>query len=173
MYDINDRRSAVLEIQKYLRRISRVGNKIPCITPDGIYGDETKRCVSEFQKINSLPVSGVVDNTTFDLLYSKYLDALYIPDEPLFLLPDKLNEGVIKEGEESVLVAIIQDILESLRVIYSDLPENKNRGVFDSATAEGVEIIQKIHGLSENGIINEATLNAIVSDYNRFKNEDT
>jgi len=41
-----------------------------CRWVDGLYGPRTMRGVSAFQKANGLPVTGIADQTTLDLLYS-------------------------------------------------------------------------------------------------------
>ena len=53
------------QIQEQLARISRSYPAIPTITPDGIYGPETREAVERFQSIFGLPVTGVIDFRTW------------------------------------------------------------------------------------------------------------
>ena len=55
----------VRQIQEQLARISRSYLAIPTITPDGIYGPETREAVERFQSIFGLPVTGVIDFRTW------------------------------------------------------------------------------------------------------------
>ena len=55
----------VRQIQEQLARISRSYPAIPTITPDGIYGPETREAVERFQSIFGLPVTGVIDFRTW------------------------------------------------------------------------------------------------------------
>lgn len=57
--------SYVRTIQSQLNAIASVYTLIPKIAEDGIYGPKTKEAVTAFQKIFSLPQSGVVDYTTW------------------------------------------------------------------------------------------------------------
>lgn len=57
--------SKVLQLQKQLNRIAQVYSNIPTIAEDGIYGNDTARAVSAFQRIFDLPVSGVTDFPTW------------------------------------------------------------------------------------------------------------
>lgn len=57
--------SDVRTIQKQLNTIASVYTLIPKIAEDGIFGEKTKEAVIAFQKIFSLPQSGVVDYTTW------------------------------------------------------------------------------------------------------------
>lgn len=55
----------VRTIQSQLNTISSVYTLIPKIAEDGIFGERTKEAVTAFQKIFSLPQSGVVDYKTW------------------------------------------------------------------------------------------------------------
>lgn len=55
----------VYQIQKQLARIAKAYPAIPSIVPDGIYGPKTKEAVEKFQAVFGLPVSGVVDYSTW------------------------------------------------------------------------------------------------------------
>ena len=52
-------------IQEQLNAISKAYPAIPMIEADGIYGPKTAAAVAEFQKIFDLPVTGVVDYSTW------------------------------------------------------------------------------------------------------------
>ena len=55
----------VRQVQEQLVRISQVYTAIPAITPDGIYGPATRNAVEAFQSTFGLPVTGVIDYTTW------------------------------------------------------------------------------------------------------------
>ncbi len=57
--------SKVLQLQKQLNRIAQVYTNIPTVAEDGIYGNDTARAVSAFQRIFDLPISGVTDFPTW------------------------------------------------------------------------------------------------------------
>ena len=51
MYPLSDKVSAIREVQKFLHLISdKKGSTIPRVSIDGIYGEETRGAVSEFQR---------------------------------------------------------------------------------------------------------------------------
>ena len=77
MYNMNNKKDAVREIQKYLLEISESDNSgISRISVDGVFGDETKKAVCEFQSEQGLPPTGIVDRLTYDALYAAYKEAL-------------------------------------------------------------------------------------------------
>lgn len=55
----------VRQLQEQLNRIGRVYSSIPPLTVDGIYGQNTKNAVEQFQKIFDLPVTGITDYKTW------------------------------------------------------------------------------------------------------------
>ena len=55
----------VRQLQEQLNRIGRVYSSIPPLTVDGIYGQNTKNAVEQFQKIFNLPVTGITDYKTW------------------------------------------------------------------------------------------------------------
>lgn len=55
----------VRQMQEQLNRISQAYPALPSLTADGIYGENTRRAVADFQRIFGLPVTGVVDYPTW------------------------------------------------------------------------------------------------------------
>lgn len=63
--DIGASGPKVRQLQEQLDTIAEVYSAIPRITPDGIYGEQTKNAVSEFQSIFGLPQTGITDFRTW------------------------------------------------------------------------------------------------------------
>ena len=55
----------VQQIQNQLNRIAQNYPRIPTVTPDGIYGNGTAQAVRVFQEVFGLPVTGIVDFSTW------------------------------------------------------------------------------------------------------------
>lgn len=66
-YDLNIGASGnkVSQLQEQLNRIARTYSSIPSLTVDGIYGQQTKNAVEQFQRIFNLPTTGIVDYPTW------------------------------------------------------------------------------------------------------------
>lgn len=62
---LGSRGEKVRQMQSQLARISRAYPAIPTIAADGIYGPATEEAVEVFQSIFGLPVTGVVDYSTW------------------------------------------------------------------------------------------------------------
>lgn len=55
----------VRQMQEQLNQIARTYSSIPILTVDGIFGQQTRSAVEQFQRIFNLPVTGVVDYRTW------------------------------------------------------------------------------------------------------------
>ena len=55
--------------------------KYPSVIPDGIYGPDTMHAVTAFQRLNGISVNGVVDQVTWDAIFSQYEPALIRVDK--------------------------------------------------------------------------------------------
>ena len=72
----------VRSLQTMLRVIAENDSKIPSLIPDGIYGQETLNAVAAFQRIHSLPVTGIVDEATWESIAEEYDLALIQRGKP-------------------------------------------------------------------------------------------
>ena len=69
-------------LQVMLREISYCDHNIPCLIPDGIFGEETLEAVMRFQRQSGRPVTGRVDNGTWDAIVTAYYASLRITAPP-------------------------------------------------------------------------------------------
>ena len=57
----------IRSLQTMLRVIASVDSEEAHIIPDGIYGPQTMQAVSRFQRRHGIPVTGITDQTTWDV----------------------------------------------------------------------------------------------------------
>ena len=62
----------LLMMQHYLRYISRLVDSIPSVVPDNIYGRETIDSVMAFQEYFGLPITGIIDYPTWEMIVFVY-----------------------------------------------------------------------------------------------------
>ena len=128
-------RTAVMNIQRYLRSFSdgSEGTDVFSVPIDGIYDTRTKNALSEFQRLYSLPVTGITDKSTFDTLYIEYQKRL-IRDtrrsNPEFF-PVSPSDYETEFGEKSSFISILQFVLDELRISYDTIPAFEMNGTFD------------------------------------------
>ena len=165
-YQNDDRKAVVMHIQSLLRNLQIYENKPVTVPVDGIFGSKTTDAVKEFQLANGLLPTGAVDKSTYDLLYEKSLEADFAASEPLplFLFSNGQN---VSMGEKSDFVMILQIILNALTVSYDDFTPLELNGVFDRQTEAAVRRFQMRNGLFADGVVNKATWNSLVTNYNK------
>ncbi|MEX1377596.1 MAG: peptidoglycan-binding protein [Eubacteriales bacterium] len=107
----------------------------------GYFGTVTQKAVVAFQKSSYLKATGIVDQNTWDLLFSEYIvTALY---------PGTISENVVP----------MQARLSELGYYSFEIDGN-----YGSKTKEAVKYFQKVSGLTANGIADIETLELLYSD---------
>lgn len=71
--DIGSLGQKVRQLQEQLNLIGDYYNAIPALSTDGIYGERTAEAVREFQRINNMPQTGVVDFPTWYRISDRYV----------------------------------------------------------------------------------------------------
>ena len=163
-------RDDVYELQCNLRKLSLSGEDIPLLIPDGIYGDATAEAVKRFQGLCGLAETGVVDYETWLAAKDecRRVECALSPGLPIAAFPS--FDYSVCDGECSDTVMMIQLMLSALSVAYDcfyDVPQN---GIYDEDTVNCVLHFQKINRLPETGVVDKATWDALVKNYNVFAN---
>lgn len=169
-----NKREAITNLQRYLRRLSFEGLDGERLPVDGIFDRATENAVSEFQRTNGLSVTGVADKATWDAIFEKY--RRITEDERntrgLYLFPDSPSDYAVSAGDTLMLVRIIQMLLLELRSAYDVFEDITESGTYDSATAEGIREFQRINGLAVTGEVDRATWNRIVREYSNLNERE-
>ncbi len=156
----------VRELQGYLRMISRYKNSIPLVIIDGIYGEETKNAVKEFQRKNSLPVTGVVDEKTWDLIYLEYLQIAESTGKPVCIEAFPSSDFLLSPGAVGEEVYFLQLMLISLGNKFNNIPKLPLSGRYEKETIDAVKKFQEKSGRKANGQTDNLTWNEITRAYN-------
>ena len=155
MYVVNDKKSAIKEVQKFLYEIAQTEADISYVTIDGYYSEQTRLAVTEFQRLKSIEENGRVDKQTFDLLYSAYIDALNTKLSSDFGL-NSLNFP-LKMGDSGNDVSILNSILRELGTYYRELAVPYG-DFFSNDTEQAVNEMQRHLLLEESGTVSESFL---------------
>ncbi|MDF2948973.1 MAG: putative peptidoglycan-binding protein, partial [Sedimentibacter sp.] len=163
-----DIRPRVELLQYFLDVLSNFYNSIPSVAYTGIFDEQTRAAVIEFQKIMGLPMTGIVDMDTWNLLFSTILGIFNtIPPQEVYL-PFLRYPGTVYEkgqGIEHPGVFIIQEMLSYISLVIPTIPPINEQGVFGEETEKAVMAFQQIFGLEPTGIVDEATWNELVRIY--------
>ena len=167
MYHINDKSSAIRDIQRFLLAISQYNDYLPHISVDGIYNDELKYAVKEFQSFNRLPITGTVDSETFKLIYEAYTLTLLTEESK----KESLNSESfpLKIGDSGNDVAVLNSLLRELTQRYPDL-RSPMGDFFSLDTEYSVIMLQDIFNFEKSGIADEIFIKRLKNEVNAGKN---
>ncbi len=168
------KREAVREVQKYLLSLARAGMDVPRLRIDGVYGEETRQAVRLFQALMGIPVTGIVDLITWNILYSEYLESLEAngQSEGIFPFEEVITGQGVSAGFSGNIVYILQIMLETVAVYYDTLVNQTISGFFDALTEENLKRFQEINSLPPTGVLDKLTWNALSRAYNEALNRE-
>lgn len=155
----------IRSLQTMLRVIAEHDPNYVSLIPDGIYGAETVRAVSVFQRSHGLPVTGITDQTTWEAIVAAYEPAL-IQQDAAYPLNILLNPNqVIRKGERHPNLYLAQSILTVLSQIYRSIGLPSLNGLLDEATSDALASFQALSGLPMSGNLDKNTWKHLALQY--------
>ena len=154
----------IRSLQTMLRVIAEDDNSRPSVIPDGIYGPQTVRAITDLQRREGLPVTGETDQDTWDVIYGLYEPALIRMDaaQPLNIILDPGQ--VIQKGEAHPNIYLVQSILLVMSEAY-DSPAVTITGVLDSQTSIALSEFQRANSLPQTGELDKVTWKYLARHY--------
>ncbi len=139
-------------LQYILNLLSDYYSYVPRVTIDGVYGSKTQEAVKEFQRRQSLTPDGIVGPKTWQKLLVAYLsvEKFLSPDQRLPESP-LVPQIVLKIGDEGDDVKKLQELINNLSKVYTDIPSVTADGIYGSQTQAAVKKIQELFGLVPDG----------------------
>lgn len=155
----------IRSLQTMLRVLAEYDNRHETLIPDGIYGPATVSAVSRFQRLHGLPVTGVTDQATWELIVAEYEPALIHMDEaePLNIILDPRQ--VIRRGQRHPHIYLVQAILAVLEDAYKSIGPVSHNGILDEATFLAISNFQSLQGLPRTGQLDKRTWKALALHY--------
>lgn len=155
----------VRSLQTMLRVIAKSDPSMPTVVPDGIYGPSTMNAVSAFQRQCGLPVTGIVNQNTWEHIVLAYDEAIIQVGkaEPIKIL---LEPGqILKAGDSSPYIYLTQSMLTQLSHDHTVICQPGHSGVLDKDTAEALSGFQKLAGLDVTGNLDRKTWKHLVNQF--------
>ena len=141
-------------IQYYLQLIAGFNPAVPTPPVDGYFGESTTEAVRAFQQAYDLPVTGIVDGRTWNMMYDVYLGMINSADDDFFGTNTIPFPGVfLKFGSEGRNVEILQTYINAAHEIYPQIPQVEVDGVFGTDTRNAVYAAQAVFGLFISGVV--------------------
>lgn len=147
----------IRSLQTMLRIIAEDNTQLPTVVPDGIYGPSTMQAVSAFQRQYGLPVTGITDQATWDLIVSIYEPALVRigPAEPIEIIMEPGQ--VFRLGDSNAYIYLLQSILTQLSNDNPTISPPDHNGVLDDPTSQALAAFQLLAGLPPTGELDKIT----------------
>ena len=165
-YARDNNQENVMELQNYLRTIARFRKNLPLVVLDGIFGERTTEAVKEFQAQNGLPVTGVVDQETWERIYQEYLQVAAETAEPVCVQAYPSTDFTIGPGTTGEKVYFLQLMLIALGNQFHNIPSVALTGRYEDDTEGAVKKLQEKSGLPQTGKVDNFTWNSIARAYN-------
>lgn len=157
---------AVVQAQVMLNRISQNYPSIARINPvDGIFGEQTERSVLSFQRIFNLTPDGIIGPATWYQMVRLYTGVLGLAEldsegETFYANSWQAGED-LQAGSTGQSVRQLQYMLRVVSNYVSTVPQVAIDGIFGSRTEAAVIAYQRCAGLSQDGIVGQATWNSL------------
>lgn len=160
-------------------RLNRISDNYPSIpkiaTIDGIFAEDTEAAVVRFQEIFGLSPDGIVGNGTWyavNRIYNAVKRLNELDSEGIRLEEvTKQYPGMLSLGSNGLGVSNLQYLLTYLSRFYSSIVPANIDGIFGNQTRQSVVSAQNTFGLVEDGVVGEATWNAIYNAYRGIVDE--
>lgn len=155
----------IRSLQTMLRVLAEYDDRHETLIPDGIYGKATVSAVSKFQRLHGLPVTGITDQATWEMIVAEYEPALiFITEaEALNIVLDP-NE-VIRRGQRHPHVYLVQAMLAVLEDAYKSIGHVTHSGILDEPTSAALSSFQQLSGLPMTGHLDKRTWKALALHY--------
>lgn len=157
--------STVMEMQGYLRNISRYDSDIPTVIPDGIFGDETTESVKAFQRKHSIDETGRVNFETWNKLIEENRNAVFYFSDPVQTAPIRNEDLPLREGKETYLNYNLNLMLSHLGRNFANFDILEVTDVFSPQTTAQVRFFQKVTDVPLTGEVDKQTWNSLSQLY--------
>lgn len=163
----------VSSLQYMLRQLSFTYKFLPELAVDGVFGERTMEAVMRFQKAAGLPVTGTVDQATWNAIRNAWQAQQprtgYSRATRIFP-----SEGImVHEGETKEYLIVPQTMFNILAGHFEGIAPCEADGYNGPATADNIRWLQKAAGLPETGCLDTATWDALSHLYEIFVVQDT
>lgn len=155
----------IRSLQYMLNQLAIHNDVLTRLAVDGIFGERTLEAVMVFQRESHLPVTGVVDLTTWNAIRDAYVhvELMYGIPPALNVLPCGTYTAV--EGQECEVLRIVQAMFGSLNKVMSNFKPCQINCCNDGETYQNIREVQRLSGLPVTGTLNRSTWAYLVQLY--------
>ena len=163
----------VSSLQYMLGQLARTYKFLPRLVVDGVFGERTLEAVMRFQREAGLPVTGTVDQATWNAIRDSWLaqQARESYARAARMFP---SEGVqVREGETREYLIVPQTMFNILARQFEGITPCQADGSNGPVSADNIRWLQRAAGLPQTGCLDTATWDALSHLYEIFVVQDT
>ena len=155
----------VRSLQTMLRVIAEDDRSYLTVVPDGIYGPTTMNAVSTFQRKQGIPITGIVDQITWEMIASEYELAMIRigKAQPIEIIMDPGQ--VFRLGDVSPYIYLMQSMLTQLSNDHPSIEPPGHSGILDQLSSASLSSFQYLAGLPVTGELDKITWKHLVHQF--------
>lgn len=156
----------VRTVQYYLSIISYFNQNLAPVPLSGNFDSATVDAVERFQSYYGLPVTGIVDNSTWNTITRIYTETVAALPEGYQGENAKLYPGYfLSLGMRGDNIRDLQSYLSLIGRNIMEIPEIPVTGYFGEQTANAVSVFQRLYALPVSGAVGPLTWATIAREY--------
>lgn len=166
---IGDSGQGVLINQYLLNLISEYTPGLEPVEITGQFDGATEQLVRQFQERYGLPVTGRIDNDTFQTIYSQYVGIVESLPPPRGECDTAVYPGYpLRQGFEGEAVALLQFYLNGVGTAFPDVGGLSEDGIFGPLTAAAVAAFAEITGIPSIGLVDAVFWDVLTDVYKQI-----
>lgn len=163
----------VTTVQYYLSIIAYFNGALEPVPRSGTFGPETVAAVERFQEFYGLPVTGIVDNATWNTITKIYTETVASLPQGYQGNNAKLYPGFfLTKGMRNQSVSDLQTYLQLIAKNIPEIPSVSVTGYYGYQTEAAVSAFQRLYGIDVSGAAGPVTWATIANQYDAFVNAE-
>lgn len=158
----------VSSLQYMLGELSYAHEQLPFVAVDGVFGEETLEAVMVFQREFSPPVTGRVDQRTWDDIVRHFREWERERARPRSLRAFPPRSFQVEPGEQDDTMALVQTMFRSLSGILDGIVADETDGYHGRPSECNTRWLQRVADMEQTGIMDRFTWNMLVRLYDLF-----
>ena len=155
----------IRSLQTMLRVLAEDDKRLPTVVPDGVYGPSTMNAVSAFQRKNGIPITGIVDQITWEAIAKNYESASIRigKAQPIEISLDP--NQTFQKGASSPYLYLLQSMLTQLSKDHPAINPPGHSGILDEETTNSLKAFQSLADLPTTGEFDKITWKHLVLQF--------
>lgn len=158
----------VSSLQYMLGELSYAYDPLPFVAADGVFGEETLEAVMVFQREFMPPVTGRVDQRTWDEITRRFRQWERERAHPRCLRGFPPRPFQVEPGDGDDVMVLVQAMFQGLSGVLEGIIPDGADGWHGPASQRNTRWLQGVAGMEQTGIMDRFTWNMLTRLYDLF-----